>query len=194
VSPAQAPGDQDARLAALAERVRRVTVEVRGAGRGHGSGVIWGREGQIVTNAHVARGRPTVVLSDGRVFEAHVVAWDPARDLAALRIGARELPAAEIGDSDALRVGELVFAVGSPFGLRGALSTGMVHAVPRGGPDGSRFIRADLRLAPGNSGGPLADARGRVVGINAMIHGGLALAIPSNVVEGFLGARAGAGP
>jgi serine protease Do len=190
MSPLQASGDQGARLASLAERLRRVTVEVRGAGRGHGSGVIWSPEGRIVTNAHVARGRPTVVLSDDRAFEAEVIAWDPAWDLAVLRIEARELPVAEIGDSDALRVGELAFAVGSPFGLRGALSAGMIHAVPRGGPAGSRFIRADLRLAPGNSGGPLADARGRVVGINAMIHGGLALAIPSNAVERFLGARA----
>jgi serine protease Do len=79
-----------------------------------------------------------------------------------------------------LRVGELVLAVGHPFGLARALSAGLVHAV-----DG-RVIQADLRLAPGNSGGPLADARGRVVGLNAMIVGGLAVAVPSEVARGFV--------
>src|SRR5207247_6092649 len=95
---------------------------------------------------------------------------------------------AAIGDSDALRVGELVLAVGNPLGLNGALTTGVVHAV--GSADSERghgWVRADVRLAPGNSGGPLADARGRVIGINSMIAGGLALAVPSNAVGEFLG-------
>jgi serine protease Do len=94
--------------------------------------------------------------------------------------------AADIGDSDALRVGELVVAVGSPFGLAGAVTAGVIHAIPSRRPSGPRFIEADVRLAPGNSGGPLADSRGRVIGINARIAGGLALAVPSNVVTRFV--------
>jgi serine protease Do len=90
------------------------------------------------------------------------------------------LPAAEIGDSGALRVGEVVLAVGNPLGLVRALSAGLVHAV------GPRAIHADLRLAPGNSGGPLADAEGRVVGLNAMIVGGLAVAVPSREARRFV--------
>ncbi len=184
-------------IQATAERLRRSTVQVRGRGPGGGSGVIWSPDGLIVTNAHVARGdTATVELSDGRVFEATVTAKDARRDLAALKVDAADLPAAPIGDSDALRVGELVLAVGNPLGLVGALTTGIVHAVgatenvpgPRG--DGRQeWVQADVRLAPGNSGGPLADARGRVIGINSMIAGGLGLAVPSNAVRNFLRAR-----
>src|SRR6185295_6562166 len=90
------------------------------------------------------------------------------------------LPAVTAGNSSALRVGELVMAVGNPLGFVGALTTGVVHALTR------RWVHADVRLAPGNSGGPLADARGRVIGINTMIAGGLALAVPSNSVMQFL--------
>jgi serine protease Do len=172
----------------MAEQLRRSTVQVRGRGPGGGSGVIWRPDGLIITNAHVARGpRATVELSDGRKLDAAVIARDERRDLASLAVDAADLPAALIGDSDALRVGELVLAVGNPLGLAGALTTGVVHAVAaEEGPRGHGWVRADVRLAPGNSGGPLADARGRVVGINSMIAGGLALAVPSNAVERFL--------
>jgi len=156
----------------VAERLRRATVEVD-----TGSGVIWDAAGLIITNAHVARGPGArVKLWDGRSFDAAVVARDPRRDLASLRIEAGDLPAAAAGDSSALRVGELVMAVGNPLGFVGALSTGVVHALSRG------WVHADVRLAPGNSGGPLADARGRVIGINTMIANGVALAVPSNSV------------
>jgi serine protease Do len=97
---------------------------------------------------------------------------------------AHDLPAAVVGDSERLRPGELVLAAGHPFGMAGAVVTGVVHATP--GHAAPRWIQADLRLAPGNSGGPMADARGRVIGINAMIAGRLALAVPSHVVGGFL--------
>lgn len=93
---------------------------------------------------------------------------------------------AEIGDSDSLRVGQLVVAVGNPLGLSGAVTAGLIHAIGPRRPAGPSLIQADLRLAPGNSGGPLADARGRVIGINAMIAGGLALAVPSSLVARFL--------
>src|SRR5437899_5176637 len=178
-------------LAAVAARLRRSTVLVRGRGRGAGSGVIWPGRGLIVTNAHVAQGpRSSVGLSDGRSLEAVVTARDPYRDLAALAVDAQNLPAADVADSDRLRVGDLVLAVGNPLGMIGALATGIIHttgaAGARNGPGGQHWIQADVRLAPGNSGGPLADARGRVIGINTMVAGGLALAVPSNAVTEFL--------
>ncbi len=173
----------------VAERLRQSTVQVTGTrGPGGGSGVIWQPDGVIVTNAHVARGSEAIVtLADGRTFDATVTARDDGRDLAALKVDAGDLPAAAIGDSDALRVGELVIAVGNPLGLAGAVTAGVVHAIGGGeGPRQRPWVRADVRLAPGNSGGPLADAQGRVVGINSMIAGGLALAVPSNAVRRFL--------
>jgi len=178
-------------LAAVAARLRRSTVLVRGRGRGAGSGVIWSSRGPIVTNAHVAQGpRSSVGLSDGRSLEAVVTARDPYRDLVALAVDAQDLPAADAADSDGLRVGDLVLAVGNPLGMIGALATGIIHttgaAGARNGPGGQHWIQADVRLAPGNSGGPLADARGRVIGINTMVAGGLALAVPSNAVTEFL--------
>ena len=168
-------------LSHAAERVRLSTVEVDG-GRGGGSGVIWSPDGRVVTNAHVARrGSGRIRLSDGRSVRAAVTARDPQLDLALLQADARDLPAADIGDSNALRVGELVLAVGSPYGQAGAVTLGIVHAG-----NSRAWVEADLRLAPGNSGGPLANAEGRVVGINTMVARGLALAIPSNVVEAFV--------
>jgi serine protease Do len=161
----------------VAERLRRSTVHVERSG----SGVIWDGSGLIITNAHVARApKLRVDLWDGRSFEGDVVGRDPRRDLASLRIPASGLPSVTAGDSSLLRVGELVVAVGNPLGFVGALTTGVVHALTR------RWVHADVRLAPGNSGGPLADARGQVIGINTMIAGGLALAVPSNSVAQFL--------
>ena len=176
----------DGDLTAVTERLRRITVQVHGSSGGTGSGVIWISNGLIVTNAHVARDTAAVVLPGGRAIEARGLAWDPEYDLAALALDAEGLSAADVGDSDRLRVGDLVVAVGNPFGLVGAVTAGVIHAIGPRRTAGSSFIRADLRLAPGNSGGPLADARGRVIGINAMIVGGLALAVPSNVVARFL--------
>jgi serine protease Do len=172
-------------LAAVAAVVSRSTVQVRSRRFSGGSGVIW-HSNLIITNDHVVRGaRATVELSDGRVFDAVCTSRDPQRDLAALTIDATDLPVATIGDSDALRVGELVVAVGNPLGMIGALSTGIIHAVaPKD--ISRRWVQADIRLAPGNSGGPLADVQGRVIGINTVIAGGLALAVPSNAVERFL--------
>lgn len=176
----------DCDLTAITGRLRRITVQVYGSSGGTGSGVIWISNGLIVTNAHVARGRAAVVLPGGRALEARGLAWDPEHDLAALAIDADGLTAADPGDSDSLRVGDLVVAVGNPFGLAGAVTVGVIHSIGPRRAAGPSFIQADLRLAPGNSGGPLADARGRVIGINAMIAGGLALAVPSNVVARFL--------
>jgi serine protease Do len=178
------------RLAETAELLRRSTVHVRLGRMGGGSGVIWRPDGLIITNAHVARGpRAEIELSDGRTFDGEVTHHDPQRDLAALRVEASDLPAAPIGDSDTLRVGQLVAAVGNPLGLSGALTLGIIHAVaPAEGHGRQSWVQADVHLAPGNSGGPLADVHGRVVGINSMVAGGLGLAVPSNAVQRFLGA------
>jgi len=180
-----------------AEQLRRSTVQILNGDRGEsgsGSGVIWDSVGLIVTNAHVLRrDNARVGLWDGRVFPASVQSRDDRRDLAALRINTFGLPAASHGDSSALRTGELVMAVGNPLGFVGALTTGVVHAIgPLRGLGRRTWVQADVRLAPGNSGGPLADAQGRVVGLNTMIvAGGLALAVPSNSVASFLKHGAG---
>ncbi len=174
----------------IAEKLRRSTVTIRARGRpDSGSGIVWSAKGVIVTNAHVARAatNPTVELWDRRAYSASVSSVDDALDLAALTIAANALSEAEIADSDRLRAGELVIAVGNPLGFTGALTTGVVHALgPLPGLGRRPWVQANVRLAPGNSGGPLADAQGRVVGVNTMIASGLGLAIPANVVAAFL--------
>jgi serine protease Do len=170
----------------IASQLREVTVRVHSRGRhgeGVGSGVLWSRHGIVVTNAHVARAsNATLELWNGQRLDAELVARDPSRDLAALRVGVRDLPHANVGNARALRVGEIVVAVGHPLGIRGAVSTGIVHAATHDAP----VVRSDVKLAPGNSGGPLATTSGEVVGINAMIVNGLGVAIASHVVEEFL--------
>jgi serine protease Do len=178
-------GDLEAELAAVAEQLRRITVQVRNHRVGEGSGIIWSRHGLVVTNAHVARSNsPAIELWDGRVFEGQLRWRDPRRDLALLTIPVTDLPQAELGDASRLRPGEIVLALGHPFGLVNALSLGVVHRL--NGSARNRWIRADIRLAPGNSGGPLADAAGKVIGLNTLIAGGLAHAIPVGTVERFL--------
>lgn len=170
----------------VVERLRRMTVQVKAQRNASGSGVIWSQHGQIVTNAHVVEavegdGSVGVELWDGRSLPAKLVKRDRRRDLATLHVDAAGLPAAVPGDSRRLRTGELVIAVGNPLGFIGAASTGVVHQV-----DHPSWVVSQVRLAPGNSGGPLANVRGEVVGINTMIVGGLALAIPSDTVARFL--------
>jgi len=180
----------------IAERLRRSTVQVfpHGRERGGGSGVVWTADGLILTNAHVARsGEAEVELWDGRRFRAKVAARDPRRDLATLRIGATGLETPTPGDSDSLRAGELVIAIGNPLGFAGALSTGVIHSIGKLPGMGTQcWIRAAVQLAPGNSGGPLANAQGRVVGINTAIVNGLGVAVPGNAALDFL--RRGARP
>jgi serine protease Do len=175
----------------VAEQLRRSTVLIHAGGRGSGSGVMWSTEGTIVTNAHVVRSSNIrVQLWDGREFDAAVSARDPRRDLAALRIAASSLSAACPADSSKLRPGELAIAIGNPLGFVGALTTGVIHAIgPLRALGSQTWVQASVRLAPGNSGGPLADACGQVIGINTMVAGRLALAIPSNAVRDFLAAE-----
>jgi serine protease Do len=185
------------KVVGFGEKLRRSTVVVhsgRAEGRGSGSGVIWSSDGQIITNAHVARGsRAHVETWDGREFAATVASRDSRRDLALLRVDfasvAPNFLAAIAADSSQIRPGELAIAIGNPLGFVGALTTGVIHAVaPIRGLGSEAWVQANVRLAPGNSGGPLADARGRVIGINTMVARGLALAIPSNAVRDFLSA------
>jgi serine protease Do len=179
----------------IAERLRRSTVQVFLPGaRSGGSGVVWDAGGLVLTNAHVARASEAEVeLWDGRRFPARIASRDARRDLASLRISALDLQPAAAGNSDTLRPGELVIAIGSPLGFAGALSSGVVHslgALP--GMGRQNWIRADVQLAPGNSGGPLANAQGQVIGINTAIVNGLGVAVPSNAAARFL--RKGARP
>jgi serine protease Do len=181
--------------AEMVGRAHESVVQVRARGRGAGAGVIWDRKGLVLTNHHVVVGRrrnskAAVVLRDGRELEAEVVKRGRDLDLALLRVenGPGDLPAAPVGDSDALRVGGLVYAIGHPWGRLGAVTAGVVSGLGvAGGPRGrARYVQSDVSLAPGNSGGPLLNARGEVVGINAMIFGNLALSIPSNAASAWL--------
>jgi serine protease Do len=163
--------------------LRQITVRVNGPNGSRGSGVIFSARGLIVTNAHVAGSRVhTIEFSDGRRLQGWLVARDPARDLAALAVGADHLPAASLRSAHTCRAGELVIAVGHPLDGEGAVSTGILHAPP-----GNRhFLFADIRLAPGNSGGPLADAQGNVIGVNCAIVNALGCAVTSDAVQQFL--------
>ena len=181
-------------LEMLADRLRRVTVRIatiRERFDGVGAGIIWPLERRrvVVTNAHVVprrRGNALVVqLAGGSHVDAEVVARDTDLDLALLALDAvpDDWPApATIGDARALRAGEIVVALGHPFGVGGALSVGVVHAAPK---NEDAWVRADVHLAPGNSGGPLATLDGKIVGINSMIARGLGIAIPAHVADRF---------
>jgi serine protease Do len=172
-------------LAGVADRLRLITVEVESAAGG-GAGVLWAPD-LVVTNAHVVRtARVSVGLADDRQVEGRLVGADRRLDLALLRIPRVGLAPAGLADSDAVRVGALVVALGHPLGLRRTVTAGVVHALGPSPAGARRWIHADLRLAPGNSGGPLADTAGQVVGINTLIAGGLALAIPINDVRRFV--------
>lgn len=175
----------------VGEALRRSTVHIRALNtrrQSAGSGVILDAQGTVITNAHVVgSGAHWVELWDGRGFRADVQAKDDQRDLAKLKLETSGLPAVKFRDRP-VRPGELVVAVGNPLGFTGALTTGVVHAAgPFLGLGRKPWVQAAIRLAPGNSGGPLADAEGHVVGINTMIvSGGIALAIPSATVADFL--------
>jgi serine protease Do len=186
-----------AELGALAERVRAGVVRITN-GRGAGSGTIWHEDGLTVTNYHVVPGeRAKVTLADGREFPGTVVSNLPERDLALIRVPAQGLPALPVGDSGALRVGEIVVAVGHPLGVPGAVTfgiysgTGPIEGGERNGRHFREAILADIELRPGNSGGPLVNARGEVIGINAMVMGPrTALAVPSATVVRLIGGQA----
>jgi serine protease Do len=173
-------------------RVGRSLVVVHNGKHGAGAGISWRPDGYIVTNHHViARGRVAVSLPDGEEAPARVVAQEPEIDLALLKIERSDLPVAQIADSNGIRPGQIVLAMGHPWGQRAAVTTRIISGKGKAQVKGKRgsipVIRSDVLLAPGNSGGPLVDAHGAVLGINTMIVGGdLGVAIPSQVVETFV--------
>lgn len=159
--------------------------------RGEGSGFIIDPNGIVLTNAHVVQGASnvTVKLTDRREFRAKVLGMDPKTDIAVLKIDAHDLPTVKLGNSNDLKVGDWVLAIGSPFGFENTVTAGVVSAKGRSLPDDSYvpFIQTDAAVNPGNSGGPLFNARGEVVGINSQIYSrsggfqGLSFAIPIEV-------------
>jgi serine protease Do len=193
----------------LAERLKPFLVQVRvnravegpaeGEGgtpegrRASGSGFLIRQDGYLVTNAHVVSDaeRIQVKLSDGRRFEGRLVGLDERVDLALVKIEAKGLPVADLGDSNRLRVGELVLALGHPFGLEQTVSFGIVSR--KGAPlevaaAAFEFIQTDAAINPGNSGGPLVSMAGEVIGVNSMAarNGSIGFAIPINLVKGLL--------
>jgi len=162
--------------------------------RSGGSGVIVDKEGYILTNNHVVEGaeKVKVRLNDGREFTATVKGQDSRTDLAVLYIKAKDLPAAALGDSDKLEVGEWAIAIGSPFGLEHTVTVGVISAKGRSGLGTGTyedFIQTDASINPGNSGGPLINIDGEVIGINAMIiqpGTGIGFAIPINMAKQIL--------
>ena len=159
--------------------------------RGEGSGFIVSGDGYILTNAHVVQGADevTVKLTDKRKFTAKVIGYDTRTDIAVIKINAGNLPTVSIGDPDKLRVGEAVVAIGSPFGFENSVTSGIVSAKGRSLPSENYvpFIQTDVAVNPGNSGGPLFNQHGEVVGVNSQIYSrsggyqGLSFAIPINL-------------
>lgn len=199
-------------IAGVFQRARRSLVVVHNGRQGSGAGVVWRQGGIVVTNYHVIhRGRPRISLVEDassagdRGYPTRVIAAAPEIDLAILQVDlphthGRDIPMAPIADARNLRVGQIALAIGHPWGQVGAVSIGVITSLgkvrvaprPRSrltflkGSD-IDVIRSDVRLAPGNSGGPLMNAAGGVIGINTMIIGGdLGIAIPSHVVNAFV--------
>lgn len=178
-------------LANIVEKVTRSVVRVEARERVAGSGVVWSSDGAIITADHVLERDDNIrVQMDGTTYDAELAGRDPSTDLALLRIKASNLVAAQVADSKTLKAGNIVFAVGRPWGGEAIVSGGIVSALGRFGrawaPENQfreGLIHADLTLYPGFSGGPLADASGRIVGINSSAIGrGMALAIPTETV------------
>ena len=195
---------------AVAEKAIPVVVSIE-AGTSTGSGFILDEEGYIVTNYHVVDKAPSIriYLPDQRIFSAIVIGFDTETDIALLKIDGKDLPFATLGDSDNLKIGQKVAAIGSPFGLDSTITTGIISAThrSRGRTVYRDFIQTDANINPGNSGGPLVDLDGNIIGINTFILAqseGLGFAIPINlikkiveelrtkgdVVRGFLGVQA----
>jgi serine protease Do len=184
--------DLNKEMSGVVERVRRSLVQVINGRRGAGAGVVWRKDGIIVTNAHVVRKEsPEIILPDGSSTTAKVLAMNPELDLAALRVSDGNLMPISVRDTSDLSAGEWVFALGHPWGVEGAATGGVVIGFGAQIPENPRphqeWIAVNLPLRPGHSGGALVDAQGRLIGINAITSGpSVGLAIPAHVVEAFL--------
>lgn len=180
----------------ISPTVVAVTNVQNGKPAGLGSGVIITSDGQILTNNHVISGaeKLTVTLADGTDVPAKSLGGDPLLDLAVIKIDKAGLATAPLGDSDALQVGQIAIAIGSPYGFERTVTMGLVSAlgrnIPGGGASLENLIQTDARIYPGNSGGPLLDSAGRVIGINTAVVGGqagtLGFAIPINTARDIM--------
>ena len=183
-------------LDALVQRVRPSLAVVRNH-HGAGAGIIVGSDGLILTNNHVlGRHAPLVLLADDGEYEGRLIARDPEIDLALLKIAATGLEAIPFAGEKDVRIGELAFALGHPWGQRGYLTSGIISALGKAKTSGRRdfipILRTDVPLAPGNSGGPLVNAAGELLGINTMIVGGdHSVAVPAWIARQFIGQAAG---
>ena len=177
-------------FSAVIQRISKSVVVIKG-NNGQGSGFIVSPDGKIATNLHVIRGmdQGAVQLSDGEIFDTFtVIGVDPRRDLAIIKIAGFNLPAVDLGDSDAIKIGEPVAVVGSPRGLSGTITTGVLSAIRP--IDGTKLLQTDAAVNPGNSGGPLIKLDGTVVGIvvaKVVNAENLNFAIPINFLRGILG-------
>lgn len=192
-------------MATIVETVCDSLVQIQGDEGSVGAGTIWHPDGLIVTNAHVVidhrnghRRTVQVTLSNGDTYPAQLVAYDRNLDLAALAIDATDLPTIEPGDSRSLRPGQWVMALGHPWGMLNALTSGVVIGAHVHLPeihDHREWVALSLKLRPGHSGGPLVDADGKLVGINTMITGPVTgFAIPVQTVKRWLKAVLGSPP
>jgi serine protease Do len=178
-------------MSRIVDKVRHSLVQIQNGLHGSGAGTIWHSDGLVLTNAHVVGPYAVrVTLPDDRTFPARVVAHSRRLDLAALAVDAEGLPTIELGNSEDLRPGQWVLAVGHPWGIPGAVTAGVVINTglpPELRTSGRAFIQVDLPLRPGYSGGPLVNAHGQLVGINTMMAGPeVGLAVPVQEVKAFL--------
>jgi len=192
---------EEQRIVDIVKRVSPSVVAVtnyddKGEPQGLASGIIVTPEGDILTNNHVIKnaGKLTVTLADGSEVVAKSLGGDPLIDLAIVKIGRKNLPAATLGDSDRLQVGQIAIAIGNPYGFERTVTVGVVSAlkrtIPGGGAPLSDLIQTDAKIYPGNSGGPLVDSSGNVIGVNTVVVGGeagvLGFAIPINTARAIM--------
>lgn len=190
--------DLNAALAQIVQKVRQGLVQVGNGHGGQGAGTIWHPDGLILTNAHVVGNHSSmdVVLHDGRSLRGQVIARDEQIDLAALAVNADHLPIIDPGDSRRIKPGEWVIAIGHPWGVRNAITAGMVigktgdefHELQQMGLGRGRdWLVAGLHMRPGHSGGAMVDVNGKLVGINTMMNGpDVGVAVPTHVAKAFL--------
>lgn len=179
-------------MAGVVRRTRDSLVRITNGQSGAGAGTIWSSQGLIITNAHVVqRAAPNVVLPDGRSLPARVLAHDVQRDLALLSVKANGLTPLDLGDAEQLRPGEMVFALGHPWGINRTATAGVVIGLGGDMPEMQstrrEWLMVSLVLRPGNSGGPLVDVAGRLLGVNTIMTGPeVGGAVPVHVVKAFL--------